>query len=258
MRTHDWERVLIEAAHMGCQRVQFIGGEPTVHPDLNRFIRLATELEMRVEVYSNLVSLKPAHRETFAECHTQIATSFYSLRPGVHEAITGGRHSFQKTVANIKQVLKRGLPLRVGLIDMRDDQDIAETKQFLANLGVERMRVDTTRGVGRGEDLVQVSVPEDALCGACARGRAAVIPDGRVFPCVFSRHLTIGNVHEHSLQEIVAGNKMRQTRRKLTHFFQRKFRRDAYLPEHGEHGEHDEHREGSAPCMPATERGLRS
>lgn len=34
MTTNDWYRVIDEAASMGIRMVQFIGGEPTLHPDL--------------------------------------------------------------------------------------------------------------------------------------------------------------------------------------------------------------------------------
>ncbi|HEX2341721.1 MAG TPA: radical SAM protein, partial [Vicinamibacterales bacterium] len=34
MTFSDWCRVMDEARTMGCRRLQFIGGEPTIHPDL--------------------------------------------------------------------------------------------------------------------------------------------------------------------------------------------------------------------------------
>lgn len=223
MTTQAWERVIQQAARMGCKSIQFIGGEPTTHPDLVQFIQLATELEMQIEVYSNLVSVKSKHWDTFQDCQVRLATSFYSLHQDVHEQITGVRYSHAKTIANIQQALALDLPLRVGLVDMVDNQDVDETKQFLTNLGVDRIRVDRMREVGRGADVIQVVNPNDALCGACARGRAAVVPSGDVYPCVFSRHLTIGNVLNHSLGEIVAGEKMHATRTKLAKFFFKKF-----------------------------------
>jgi MoaA/NifB/PqqE/SkfB family radical SAM enzyme len=224
MKTEDWYTIIQDAADMGCKSIQFIGGEPTTHPDLNRLIRLARELEMRIEVYTNLVSVKDKHWKTFQECGVNIATSFYSSVRAVHEDITRGQHSFEKTVGNIKRTLEIGLPLRVGLIDMRDDQNIKETTNFLKSLGVERIRTDRTRSVGRGTELVSVTKPEDALCGACARGRAAVTPDGQVYPCVFSRHLTIGNVLHTPLPEIVRGEKMLRTRQGLQLFFIERYR----------------------------------
>lgn len=224
MQPRDWERVIVDAADLGCSNLQFIGGEPTTHPFLNRLICLATERGMMVEVYTNLLAIKPAHWETFQSCQVRIATSFYSLHPSIHEQITnGGKHSFHKTVSNIRHVIQLGLPLRVGLIETRLGQDIEATKQFLQNLGVEHIGRDRVRSVGRGTHLTKVARPEDALCGACAQGKAAVVSNGNVYPCVFSRHLRLGNTIEQPFAEVMQSRTTAATREKLQTFFVKKY-----------------------------------
>lgn len=37
----DWLDALRQAANLGCRKVQFIGGEPTLHPDLPKLIASA-------------------------------------------------------------------------------------------------------------------------------------------------------------------------------------------------------------------------
>src|SRR5713226_7179053 len=54
MECADWCQVLDEARAVGCRRVQFIGGEPTVHPDLGRLLEHATRVGFRhCEVFTN-------------------------------------------------------------------------------------------------------------------------------------------------------------------------------------------------------------
>jgi len=238
MRGADWERVLIQAKELGCHRIQFIGGEPTTYLHLTHLIRFAASLHLQIEVFSNLVIVKPDLWQVFEECHVSIATSFYSVHPSIHEAITHGPHSFQRTVSNIQQAIERGLPLRAGLIEMREDQDIEETKRFLRMLGVQRIGYDTIRAVGRGSTSLQVDQPEQALCGACARGKACVIPSGDVYPCVFSRWLSLGNVCQQPLKEILTGQNTIRTREKLQVFFNQ--------------------RETARNCMPGTEAALQT
>jgi MoaA/NifB/PqqE/SkfB family radical SAM enzyme len=52
MTPHDWMRVIDEAAGMRCRSMQFIGGDPTLHPALPALVRHALR-RMAVEVYSN-------------------------------------------------------------------------------------------------------------------------------------------------------------------------------------------------------------
>ncbi|MGW9044685.1 radical SAM protein [Streptomyces lydicus] len=57
MTPADWQRVIDELAALGVRDVQFIGGEPTLHPDLPHFIHHARGRGMRVEVFSNLTHI---------------------------------------------------------------------------------------------------------------------------------------------------------------------------------------------------------
>lgn len=219
MQTHHWEQVLTDAVSLGCRSVQFIGGEPTLHPALKQLIIHANNLEMTIEVYTNLVTVKQDLWDTFEKCNVRLATSFYSCNAAVHAQITQNAASYDKTVRNIQQALKRKLPLRVGLVDMRDDQAIEETTTFLKHLGVQRLRIDKVRGVGRGETFMQVRQPEQALCGNCAHARAVVLPNGDVFPCPFSRWLKAGNVFQDSLVDVIGSDSMSHIRQRLqTHF----------------------------------------
>lgn len=239
MKRDDWERVLFQASELGCKRIQFIGGEPTIHPDLAHLLSIASSLGMNIEVYTNLVHMTTALWDAFQTYHVSVATSFYSAHATIHEDITKGQGSFQKTVRNIKQVLAFGIPLRAGLVEMRPDQDTDNATLFLRDLGVNRVRKDTVRSVGRGEIYVKVEQPEQALCGACARGKACIVPSGYVYPCVFARWLHMGNVVDASLQAIVAGEMMTQTRQQLNTFFLQRY-------------------QSASNCMPKTEHYLQT
>src|SRR5438128_284987 len=54
MTVVDWRKALVEANQLGCQNVQFIGGEPTLYPRLADLIDWARRCAyQRVEVYTN-------------------------------------------------------------------------------------------------------------------------------------------------------------------------------------------------------------
>lgn len=221
MQAEQWEQVLTDAYQLGCRSVQFIGGEPTLYPALPRLLERAHGLGMSIEVYTNLVAIKPALWPLFQEYQVRLATSFYAANAQIHDRITQRQGSYWRTVANMKHTLEQQVPLRVGMIQMLAEQDIEEARRFLQKLGVpaERIGVDHARSVGRGQAFSQVTRPEDALCGACSRGKAAVTPDGSVYPCVFSRWLPVGNVRDTSLATIIADQPMAITRQHLSTAF---------------------------------------
>lgn len=199
MTTADWERVIAEAAAEGVRTVQFIGGEPTLHPALAELIEHALAHTLAVEVFTNLVHVTAALWETFSRPGVSLATSYYSADPERHAAITG-RPAHRRTRANIAKAVGAGIPLRAGIIDLRPEQRADRAVSELTDLGVPAIGYDRLRGLGRGARADQA--PASQLCGQCGLDSAAVSPDGAVWPCVMARWMPVGNVQQHSLGEI--------------------------------------------------------
>lgn len=212
MTGRDWRNVLDQAAGLGVSMVQFIGGEPTLHPDLIDLINHARRAELAVEVFSNLVHVTNATWTALAQPGVSVATSYYSDDPQQHARITG-RPSHARTRANITKARQLGIPLRAGVIDLGDKQRTAQAMTELRELGVSAVGYDRLRQVGRGEREQQQSIEQ--LCGHCGDGVAAIGPDGSVWPCVFSRWLPVGNVLTTPLAEVLAGPAARRTQAEL-------------------------------------------
>lgn len=217
-----WMETLTEAATSGVQEVQFIGGEPTAHPALPRLVTHARQLGLRVEVFSNLFSIREHVWQALTQPGVSLATSYYSSGDEVHDQITHRAGSYGRTRANIAEAVRRGIPLRVGLIRLSEDQDIDAATKELVNIGVHRdaIRVDDQRGVGRGRNSAACTT-EDELCGKCASGVLAIMPDGTVQPCVFSRdaRFEVGNITADALTSVLEGERLHRMREDLTSVF---------------------------------------
>jgi len=199
MALDDWIALLDEAAEMGVRGVQFIGGEPTLHPHFETLLRHAASLGLEeLEVYTNATRLNPAMIRLIRDCGAKVATSFYAAEADVHDKVTTRLGSFRRTVAGIENVLAADIPLRVGIVETTANRGhVGPAVKLLEQLGVTRIGVDGERGVGRGakdgkhegEDFTQ-------LCGQCWRSRACVVASGDIYPCVFSRNTIIGNARQ--------------------------------------------------------------
>lgn len=201
MSTGDWLSVIDDAADIGVREVQFIGGEPTLHPALPELVRHAASRGIAIEVYSNLVHLRDEVWNLLAEYDVRLATSFYSDQPEQHRQITGSAVAHKRTIANLRKAVELGVPVRVGIVSVLEDQRIAEARRLLADLGVEDVEVDHVRRAGRANAEAEVELTE--LCGQCAGDVLAVYPDGAVRPCVFTRSMQVGDVLETSLRDVI-------------------------------------------------------
>lgn len=219
----DWCRAMDEARSIGCRRLQFIGGEPTVHPDLSGLIEHAKNLGFRhCAVFTNATVLHDDLVESFRRLGVRVAISFYSSDPEAHDQITGQKGSFDRTVGGIRRLVKRRVPLRAAVILMEQNAGhLKETKRFLRRLGVAAIETDRVRGIGRGEPLVPNARPMSELCGDCWNGKLCIDPDGDAYPCIFARFVPVGNFLTDGIKGIVEGEKLPA------------FRRVSYLGEQG-------------------------
>ena len=211
MSYEDWTNVINEAAELGCRNVQFIGGEPTLHPRLDDLVDHANHRGFGfIEVQTNATRLGRELVGCFQRNRVHVSTAFYSDDPAVHEHVTQGKGSWQRTVAGIETVLAAGLPLRVGVVETdRNQGHVPRAVAFLQALGVRNVRSERMRGVGRGE-LVRLGAPGERyeeLCGECWKGKLCVTSKGTVFPCPFSRATALGDAKA-GLAEILRTSKL--------------------------------------------------
>ncbi|WP_261561925.1 radical SAM/SPASM domain-containing protein [Frankia tisae] len=195
---------LDDAAAHGVRTVRFIGGEPTLHPDLPDLVDRALAVGLDVEVFTNLVRVSDLLWTVFSRPGVRLATSYYSDTPDGHEQVTGRRGSHARTRANIIEALRRRIPLRVGLIDTGTG-DVDRAHSELLGLGVTNIRRDVVRAFGRAAEGDVTA----GGCGNCGLGRAAILPNGRITPCAMVSDRDGGNVQTTPLAGLLAGDRWR-------------------------------------------------
>jgi sulfatase maturation enzyme AslB (radical SAM superfamily) len=210
MTPDDWRNVIDQAAALGVASVQFIGGEPTLDPDMPGLARYALAAGLKVYVYSNLVHVTPGMWELFSMPDIALSTSYYAADPVMHGRIMGSQNSYVRTRSNIIEAVRRGIPVRVAVVKILPDQDTEQAETELRSLGVTDIRVRREQAVGR---VARDGAPHDLseLCGNCGDDRAAVMPDGTMVPCVVGRWLGTGNVRTTPLAQILAGPEWERT-----------------------------------------------
>lgn len=217
LTTEAYEDLMGQAYELGCRRLQFIGGEPQLHPDLLRLLTRAKETGFEfVEVFSNLTRLPEDTLRFAAEAGIRFATSVYSDDPAVHNAITTVGSSHARTIGNLERLVAAGVGTRAAVIRIDQAPEAVErTKRFLHGLGVPSVRDAEVRAFGRGQALLDRPAELDGLCGHCWDGKLCVAPDGDAFACVMARRWPVGNVLQASLAEIVGGPSLAALRRTI-------------------------------------------
>ncbi|MFD4376814.1 radical SAM protein [Streptomyces sp. NPDC058486] len=209
MTVEDWRRLIDEAVSLGASTVQFIGGEPTMAPNFTGLVEHALSVGLNVRIHSNLYKVRDEHWLLFKHPRVSVATTYHSDDADEHDAITGRAGSHAATRAAIVEAVTRRVRLRVAIVDHGNGQRAEHARAEMKALGV-TATVDPVRAVGRAAGGVLPST--SSLCGRCADGKAAILPDGRVAPCEIGRFLATGNVHQTSLAAVLASPEWAQAR----------------------------------------------
>lgn len=208
MTPADWQRLIGQAAAIGIETVQFIGGEPSLDPDMPALAGYALAAGLNVDIYTNLVHVTPGLWDLYTHPRVSVGFSWYSADPATHGQVTGSTASHARTKANVAEAVRRGVRLTAGVVEVVTGQDTAAAIAMLRALGVTRINTDRARGVGRAAHGTPPALSE--LCGQCGKGRAAIGMDGQLTPCVIGRFLVAGNVRDTPLADLFAGQRWRE------------------------------------------------
>lgn len=238
-------RLLEDARSLGDPAVQFTGGDPLLHPDIVFAVQTAHRLDYRIiEIYTNGLALNQPLLDALMPYTPHFSFSIYAADDAVHDRITRHPGSLQRTLKAIARVRNAGLPLRIGIVSMTENQDKEEaTINFLRQkfgLDADQIGVDTVRASGRGATLAAspttgfsaahsvrrhwrrpapgshqpAETPEHSA--PVRRGKLCVSAAGEVFPCIFSRRVSLGNIRRRALHDIVRNLQHARTEASVT------------------------------------------
>jgi len=229
----QWELVLSKLQpHV--TRLRFTGGEPTLHPEFEGILRLASEFDIAFSLFTNGRWREPKRLLESLGSFPQFQSMLVSLHGAgarSHEAFTGVRGSFRETVANVRLAVEAGLTVNTSTVVTKHNySDIEQILDFVSAVGVStatiaryvgkdvagvkatptqlRQAVAITDRKQRTGCRVQLSVciPQcfvRSSAGGCVAGFASftVDPWGNVRPC---NHAPVdcGNLLQNSVSDV--------------------------------------------------------
>ena len=229
-------RILEEARRLNAIHVTFSGGEPLLHKDFNDFLKRCRELDLSVNVLSNLTMLTDDHiSEMVKNPLLSVQTSLYSMDPLAHDSITGLVGSFNKTVDGILRLIEAGIPVQISCPVMKQNKDsfidvVVWAREHNVAVAVEpvifasydhsggnldnRISLDEldavldkemsegfARIIKEAASEKELLTGKDPVCSVC-RYSLCVSVEGNVFPCAGWQSNVIGNLNASTLKEV--------------------------------------------------------
>ncbi len=128
---------------LGVKRIQLVGGEPFVHPDIVRMLDYVNGKFEQIEIFTNGTLITDSLFDQIVAAGINLAFSIYSNIEKQHDYVTCTAGSFNKTMTAIQHAKERGIPIRIASIEMRN------VPQFVLPGLDEYRRTDLPRLTGR-------------------------------------------------------------------------------------------------------------
>ncbi|MEV4890246.1 radical SAM protein [Nonomuraea sp. NPDC055795] len=146
-------KVLPRLGRARVERVTLTGGEPFVHPELMRIVRLITRLGMPVGICTNATQTTDEQISQLAGLGgVHVNVSLDGFRPQSHGRFRGNVASFDLTVATTRKFAEAGL--LQGLLStpnaLTEVDEFAALCEFAVDVGAEYVLMNPLSSFGRG------------------------------------------------------------------------------------------------------------
>lgn len=242
-------RILDEGRKMNIIHITLSGGEPLLHRDIIGFLRRCRELDLSVNVLSNLTLLTdPIISEMKKNLLLSVQTSLYSMDALVHDSITRINGSFEKTKAGILRLCNEGIPVQISCPIIKQNKDsymdvlhwgwehnisvaiepviFATYDHSCSNLE-NRLTLEEIEDVltgqmqeGYAESMRKMAEDKEKLtedspiCSIC-RYSFCVMANGKAFPCAGWQNNILGDLNQQTVREIWENSEKIQELRKI-------------------------------------------
>lgn len=250
MKSELFYRLVEEARKMNMINITISGGEPLLHKDFIKFLKRCRELDMSVNVLSNLTLLTDEIAlEMSKNPLLSVQTSIYSMNSSIHDTITKVKGSFERTKAALLKLKKLGIPLQISCPIMKQnleffkdvvafgkENEIAVMVDYVIfasydhsnhnlvnRLSLKEVEQAFDKQISEGYinglcDLAKEKfslTQQDSVCTIC-RYYICVSAEGNAFPCVGWQEKVIGDLNTQSLKEVCENSKELKALKQIT------------------------------------------
>lgn len=150
--------ILEHFGEKGLERLTFLGGEPTIHPNISELIKIASNFDIR-EKRMTTNGIDSSFLESIDHIDLDhISFSLDGHRPELHEYIRGAG-TFKKTINSIKEAQGKGFDTRVTYtVNGINLPFVEEGLSFFHELGVNTVNFHLTSMIGTAAENNQLYV----------------------------------------------------------------------------------------------------
>lgn len=225
LSVEEWKDLISQAKNLRCRNFIIIGGEPLLEfeklKEIVKYIKSGNMPDTKITIYTNGVLLDDEKIDFIKQHNISICMQLLSDNNQTYQVITGEKGVFDIISKNIYALKKSNIPYSLlFLINRFNESEAASVLEkfkdsvikieyiypidndFYSNKYIKQM-------YDRSKDFIKLSLPmfdKMSKYNVCYQGTLAISCDGSTYPCIMSRKLYLGNIHDLSLKDILYKN----------------------------------------------------
>lgn len=150
-----FQSIIQQAKPLGLSGVKLTGGEPLIHPEIERLLDHILDEELRLTVETNGVAITPGLARKMKACkNTFVSVSMDGVSPETHEWVRGVPGCHNQAVEGIQCLTEVGFnPQLIMTIMQRNRVEIEPLVMWAKSLGAGSVKFNIVQPTARGERM---------------------------------------------------------------------------------------------------------
>ncbi|MCX7886804.1 MAG: SynChlorMet cassette radical SAM/SPASM protein ScmF [Verrucomicrobiae bacterium] len=147
--------IVEQAKPLGLHAVKLTGGEPLLHPQIDKILQFVAPTELRLIIETNGMLCTPVMAAQIRRSpHAFVAVSLDGADAATHDWMRGVDGSFERAVTGIRNLVAAGLRPQVIMTVMRRNcRQVAEVVRLAESWGAGSVKFNLVQPTARGEQM---------------------------------------------------------------------------------------------------------
>jgi len=149
--------IIKQAIPLGLSRVKLTGGEPLLHPQIEKILDAIKAQNIRLVLETNGILCAPELAQKIAECDNPfVSVSLDGANAETHEWMRGVKGCFDATLEGIRNLVQAGVnPQIIMTITRRNKDQVKAVLGLAESLGAKSLKFNILQPTARGSQLHQ-------------------------------------------------------------------------------------------------------
>lgn len=150
-----FQKILAEAQPLGLANVKLTGGEPLIHPEIDKILDFLATTQFKLIIESNGLLCSKELVKKIKKCKRPfVSVSLDSAEAEIHEWVRGVKGSYKKAINGLKNLVSANISNQIIMTVMKKNVKQIEPMVHLAEeLGVPSIKFNLVNPTARGKDM---------------------------------------------------------------------------------------------------------